>query len=467
MEKPNVLLITIDALRFDHLGCYGYLPDISPSMDSLASKGALFLKAISNGGRTPDSFPSILASRPPPLSEKEYGLVMQRNTNLPGLLKEAGYHTAAFHSNPFLSKFFHYDKGFDVFKDDLGPLDRARKRKIRMERPQGVLIKPSFWVRALHMAGSIFNYILFSFGGQRDVTAKKLTNRAISWLDTWPDSFFLWIHYMDVHYPYLPPRKYARKFCKRYVSPHRMSTLYHKLIRNLKNSKRLSPAEIDTLINLYDANIRYVDDNIGRLLDSLGSRLENTLIIVTADHGETFGEHGTLGHETVLYDEVIHVPLIMVGPGVKTDTIVGQPVELIGLSPTIVDLVGISSVKDFRGESLLPVMRGGQFMDRGVISTRVFPRHGERGLAYRTSDWKYIRTESLDELNTLISEEVYNLRDDPKERNNLCGSEDREAKAFELEAVDKILEFKQLKREEETAYEKERIRSRLKKLPKL
>ena len=109
LETPNIILITIDALRFDHLGCYGYSRDTSPNIDSLASKGALFLEAIANGGWTPDSFPSILASKLPPLDNNEYRLA--RKSTLAGLLQGAGYQTAAFHSNPFLSELFHYNEG--------------------------------------------------------------------------------------------------------------------------------------------------------------------------------------------------------------------------------------------------------------------------------------------------------------------------------------------------------------------
>ena len=106
MKKPDVILITVDCLRSDHLGCYGYHRNTSPNIDSLASKGAIFLEAISNGGWTPDSFPSILASQLPPLSLDEYRRVMQRSPTLAGVLKRAGYETAAFHSNPFLAEYF-------------------------------------------------------------------------------------------------------------------------------------------------------------------------------------------------------------------------------------------------------------------------------------------------------------------------------------------------------------------------
>lgn len=465
MGKPNVLLITIDCLRPDHLGCYGYARDTSPNLDSLAAKGALFLEAIANGGRTPDSFPSILASQLPPLTDNEYREIMKRGPTLAGLMRGAGYQTAAFHSNAFLTKFFYYDNGFNIFEDSLGTLNIRRQGRTRGIRRVETLL------RIESRLGIIFNFVLYLLGRQREATAEQLTNRVVSWLDTCSDSFFLWSHFMDIHYPYLPPSEYVHKLFNRHISRYRMATLPYKQLKSFRNvdirkAEWLSPAEIDTLADLYDANIRYIDDNIAKLMDSLGNRLENTIIIITADHGEAFGEHKYLGHGT-LYEELVHVPLIMVGPGIKAGTIVKEPVELMDLSPTVAELAGISSTKGFRGRSLLPVMMGTKRATKGAIATRLIPELRQRLVSYRTPDWKYIRTESLDEANTLLLEEVYDLRNDPRERHNLHGSGDGKAKAFKLEAVNKILEFKRLKREKETAYEKERIKAKLKKLPRL
>ncbi len=467
MEKPNILLLTIDCLRADHLGCYGYSRDTSPNIDRLASKGALFLEAISNGGRTPASFPSILASQLPPLEWEEHKQIMQRAPTLAGILKKAGYQTAAFLSNPFLTKFFHYDKGFNVFEDDLGIISDQTLKK-----PKRALLRKSKVLGKIRiLLGRILNLTLFWAGKQRDATAEKLTGRAVSWLKNCPSSFFLWSHFMDAHYPYLPPSKYVHQICNRHISKYRIFNLYYRRLKSLRiadfrNADWLSQSEIDTLIDLYDANIRYIDDSIGKLLDSLGSRLKNTIIIITADHGEAFGEHNSLGHCT-LFEELVHVPLIMVGPGIKAATIVNEPVNLLDLAPTITDLVGIDSIKGFRGRSLLPVVSGEEGVTDGTIMTNIIYESRLRLLSYRTPEWKYIRTESMDEAGTVLSEEVYDLRNDPKEKYNLQGSENGHAKTFELEAVNKILEFKRLKREEKIAYEKERIKERLSKLPKL
>ncbi|MHA1833105.1 MAG: sulfatase-like hydrolase/transferase, partial [Candidatus Baldrarchaeia archaeon] len=129
-EQLSIILITIDSLRVDHLRCYGYHRNTSPNIDSLASKGALFLQAVSNGGGTPEAFPSILASTLPPVRAEEYAIILKERSTIAEILKERGYNTGAFHSNPYLSKFFHYDKGFDTFDDSMSRLGLIRKWRV-------------------------------------------------------------------------------------------------------------------------------------------------------------------------------------------------------------------------------------------------------------------------------------------------------------------------------------------------
>jgi len=240
-----------------------------------------------------------------------------------------------------------------------------------------------------------------------------------------------------------------------------MSTLGFKHIRNRSSPEQLTSNETATLINLYDACINYIDDNLGRLFDILERQQDNTIIVIIADHGDTFGEHGLLGHS--IYEESIRVPLIIVGGGIKAGTVVQELVELMDLTPTIADLAGVSPAPSFHGKSLLPLISGSQNNAKGIIVTIISPWLQRRMLAYRTHEWKYIRSESLSQVNTVISEEVYNLKTDPKERYNLHASRDNKARTFELEAIDELQKFKQLKEVEETIYEKERIKARLKK----
>jgi len=244
-----------------------------------------------------------------------------------------------------------------------------------------------------------------------------------------------------------------------------MSALYLKQLENFASSERLSLTQIESLINLYDASISYTDDNLGRLFESLGNRSENTIIVVTADHGEVFGEHGSLGHG-LLYEELVRVPLVIAGGGLRAGTMVKEAVELMDLAPTIADLAGVGSAGSFHGQSLLPVISCGRRKTKGIISAAISPLLAKRSLAYRTPEWKYIRGEGIYQANALLSEEIYNLINDPRESNNLHGSRDKEARAFQVEAIDRLQRFKQHKRAYKTESEKGRIRAKLKEISK-
>ncbi len=462
METPNILLITIDSLRYDHLSCYGYPRNTTPNIDSLAKRGVRFLETISNGGHTPTAFPAILASELPPSEKSELKAVLQGSTTLAQVLHSLGYSTAAFHSNPQVSRFYGYNKGFDVFDDSLREFSPIRMRLWIRTMPKS---PNSLNAKLIKTASRLFKPIISRVMARPIITAEVITKKPISWLETRQGKFFLWLHYMDVHHPYLPPAKYVSELCSQSVSQQQMKVLWRKM---LKKPSELSPSDRTTLINLYDATIRYTDDTIGLLLDKLKNHLDNTIVIVTADHGEEFGEHGRFGHGA-LYEELLHVPLIIAGPGVKSGTLVKQQVSLIDLAPTIVDLIGIVSIPDFCGTSLLSIIEGKEKALSGTISTFVDPvrRQSQRVVSFRASGWKYIRTDNLDTIDATAIEEIYNLKNDPKEDNNLFGSGDEEASLFEAEAKRQIAIFRQSKAEERTSYEKARIKARLSKLSNL
>jgi len=460
IDSPNVLLITIDALRRDHLGCYGYHRNTSPNIDALAAKGVTFLQAISNGGQTTQAFPSILESVFPPLDGSGIKPTTRRSITLAEVFKNAGYQTAAFHSNPLLSHFYGYSKGFNVFDDSYQQMKRWRaRRQIRVIASSLRKLIP----KLIEKTGSVMGPTLIRVLNRPTINANEINNKATSWLQTHSEEFLLWLHYMDVHFPYMPAGEYLSQFCNHSVSRRQMINLRHKMIRR---PNELSQTEIETLINLYDADIKYTDEMIGSLLDRLRSHLDNTIVIITADHGEEFGEHGSFGHQTV-YDGTLRVPLIIAGPDIKGGTVVKQQIGLIDLAPTIVDLAALRSPRGFQGKSLLPRMEDKEQATTGVISvisTRVNPMvEIAVNIAYRIPDWKYILSESLDD-GRLLGEEVYDLGSDPGETKNLHGEGNGEADRFELEARKRIAQFKQLKVEESTDYEKQKIKAKLSKM---
>jgi len=460
METPNIILITIDSLRYDHLGCYGYPRNTSPNIDSLAARGVKFLQAISNGGNTPASFPSILLSALPPLDSSDSRAILRRSTALAELLKNAGYKTAAFHSNPHVSRFYGYGKGFDIFDDSFRQFSPKGGRlwiRTRAKSPGSLMAKVVTKVRR------VLKPILYRVLPRHTINAERLTNKAMSWLDARKGKFFLWLHFTDVHHPYMPPVKYLHQFCDELLNRRQMKEACLKM---LTSPNELSQSDIEMLINLYDASIKYTDDIIGSFLQEIGRRLSNTFVIITADHGEEFGEHGRFRHHA-LYDGLLHVPLIMAGPSLQSGMSVEQQVSSIDLSPTIVEIAGAGSPQSFRGQSLLPLMKGEGKITECTISTLLDNDLEKRQFSYRTPGWKYIRTESLNVSGLVLREEVYDLTNDPGETENLHGTDTEEVKNFEEEALDKLSQFKQLKVEESTDYEKQRIKVKLSRLKKL
>ena len=389
--EQNLILITIDCLRADHVGGLGEAGQTTPNIDELARKGALFSQTISNGVGTPESFPSIITSTYPLMSPHSSGahgsFWVKLSSNwitIAEALKSRGFSTAAYNANPWLTLIFHYDRGFDVFDDSLESYRRD----------------------------NIFDKLrrkFCSLRGNKFLRADVVNSKAISWLRSNLDGFFLWLHYMDVHSPYNPKKLTILK---------RIDAI--RLERKMRqNPEKFSEDELKRLKSLYDKEIRYVDNEIKSLIEKLakmGISLKNTFYIVTADHGEQFMEHGELGHGR-LYDEVIRVPLIISGPGIKGNTLIEDQVSLLDLAPTIVDLVNIPKVETFLGTSLVPMMDGRRAEPNNYVISETLTQN----FSCRTENWKYI-TDRKDR------HELYNLQIDPDEKTNLANRNEKKVK---------------------------------------
>jgi len=398
LDKPNILLITIDSLRPDHLGTFGYGRETSPNIDELANRGRNFTMAFTHGGGTPQAFPPILAGVPPPVDVQQCNLRSKKGVKIVHLLKGLGYETGAFNSNPFLSSYYGYSDGFDQFFHDLkGAVDD----------------------RHTFAGGGIMPYLRLVFARPPYVIGEDLTQIALSWISRTKRPFFTWIHYMDVHMPYLPPtdsvRAIEHKPCSRYY----MVWLYRKMYKSNKRVYRtmdpslsnLTNRDLANIVNYYDGAIRYVDSCVGALLQGLESqrKLQNTLIILTADHGELLGEHGVVDHG-YLYDQDIHVPLIFAGSNISNAR-VDTPVTHLAIQKTIMDILKVDE-----SYSSNELARGFADFNQGIISTVVDVRR--KSYSCRTMDWHYIET-SDSVLNTNVFE-LYNLKDDPSEEENVA-----------------------------------------------
>jgi arylsulfatase A-like enzyme len=397
----NVLLITIDCLRPDHMSVYGYKRPTTPHLDALANKGVSFTQVISQGPCTEVSFPAMFSSTYPGMFGGFPRLSPQRRL-LAEMLREAGYRTVALGSNPHLSPTYGYDRGFEIFDSNLVPWIQSRQNRLLQHLN-----------RFFNVARGLLPYL----------PASTLTAKAVRFLRRRPAAgpWFLWLHYMDVHEPYCPPRRHAARF---------QSTEQPKLSNQAIWKKALSrPGEISEnerqhLIDLYDAEINFVDEQIGQLLTHLQQldSLDSTLVIVTADHGEEFGEHGQFSHRFKLYDELLWVPLIMRLPLGKVPRrwarspdrsppagqVVTAQVRLLDLVPTILDLLNVDN-GPFEGTSLLPLVEGRDETPRIAIS-ETQPKTGLYSI--RQAGWKLILNVDTGMV------ELYNLQEDPREKAN-------------------------------------------------
>jgi arylsulfatase len=320
----NIILLTIDALRADHVSWHGYDRDTTPFLDEFSDRSTVFEAAYSASSHTREALPALLTGRYPAEAVRD-GFTRGAET-IPMLLPDE-YATAAFHSNPYISRAYGYDEGFDTFYDDL----RLGQNKLL------ALVQ-----RALD------KFVLNR--GEYHARAEEINRRSLSWVSSLSESepFFLWNHYMDVHGPYNPPEDYAK--WSNNVSNAEAQCLYE----SLSGDDVPSDDDVELAKNLYDGEIRYVIAKIEEFLDELETMgmLSDTLLIITSDHGDLFGEYGEFAHPRYVYPELTHVPLVVFSPRIQPQT-TDNPVSTIDILPTILDLIHQKEM-DLPGTSLLP-----------------------------------------------------------------------------------------------------------------
>jgi len=368
-RKPvrNVVLITIDTLRADHLGCYGYGRAQTPNLDQLSQQGATFWNATSVTPLTLPAHSSIMTgSYPLAHGVRDNGGYYLDNKwqTLAETMKASGFHTGGFISAFVLDRRWGIAQGFDEYFDHF---ELSKYKTVSMDSVQR----------------------------RGDETLGK----ALAWLDKNKTSrFFTWIHFYDPHTPYDPPEPFRSQFQ-------------------------------DKSWGLYDGEIAFVDNLVGRIRDFLSSNnlLSTTLVVITGDHGESLGEHQEAGHGFFIYDATTHVPLIVLDPGEKPVKISDQ-VRSIDLFPTIAEAAGVKIPSSVQGVSLLPLVRGGTLPQKlTAYSESYFARfhYGWSELkSLRTPDYKYIDAPE---------KELYRLSQDRSERNNLYDGDASHAKPFEAE----------------------------------
>lgn len=369
-RRPNVLLIVVDTLRADHLGCYGAARNTSPAIDALASEAVRFERAYTTAPWTSPAVASLLTG----LYPSAHGVTALDTTlsaeveTLAEILAGRGYRTAGVVSHVLVSSERGFAQGFDDYSED-----EARGHD--------------------HVSTS-------------GVTRRARVRLAEIVIDG-DEPFFLFVHYFDPHFRYMPHDRIE-------FAPERAGRLSGgetiEELRALRDT--FSEEEVGFLRDLYDEEIRFTDRGIGMLLEALRThRLErDTIVVLTADHGEEFLERGWLGHSRTLYEELIRVPLIARVPSVEPK-VVSRPVSLVSIAPTILEWIGEEPETDrFQGRSLAELARrGDEAGPPGPVFAEQLARRAVVGERF-----KLIR-EGLD-----AGIELYDLAGDPAERRNLA-----------------------------------------------
>lgn len=383
----HVILIIVDTLRPDFLSCYGWQRISTPNIDKLAKDGVLFSKAISSAPWTLPSVASIMTGLSPSvhMATKMDSKLSDSLMTLAEYMRDAAYHTAAIGSNVFLKRNHNVSQGFLHY--DFFP--KAR-------------ISNSFGSGLLHR--------LFPNAFKSDASTHDLTELACNWLEeNYKRDFFLWIHYFDPHLPYTPPPDFVPKS----EPPRRIGKSFSKLIEVRGGYLVPSLPEREWIKGLYSSEIRYVDENIGTLINTLKrlNSYDESLIIFTSDHGEEFWEHGGFEHGHTLFNEVIWVPLIIKLPLSAVRGEIDKVVSTGSITPTVLDLCKIDYEREYLSvESLLPLWRDNphKFDEKPIFT---------RGLSY-FEDRESVIFNGLKYVHFLISnhEELYDLYHDPKEQ---------------------------------------------------
>lgn len=341
----GVLLVTIDTLRADRLGAYGYTLARTPVLDALAARGVRFADATAHAPLTHPSHAAIMTGRYP----GAFGIRLNGMTPLPPdahtlaeRFRDAGFSTGAIVASVILDEAYGIGQGFQSYDD-------------RISVPSGDVALSTLQRRA-----------------------GEVTDRALAWLKGRRGPWFLWVHYYDPHLPYTAP-----------------------------------PATSSSAGG-YDAEVAYVDVQLGRLLAAIDGA--STLVTVTSDHGEGLGDHGEPDHGYFLYDSVLHVPLIMAGPGVKA-RVVAEQVRSIDVAPTLADFVGKLEGWQVDGESLRALMDG-------ASRANVPPSYAESWYPKLHFGWSELRSLRVGEWKHVAAPrpELYDLRGDRRELKNVVAA---------------------------------------------
>jgi arylsulfatase A-like enzyme len=393
---PSVILLMVDTLRADHLSCYGYTAHRTPAIDALAADGARFARAYAQASWTRPSVATILTSLYPSSHNAVHksDILPEQVITLPEVMRGAGYRTVGFADNINIAPLFGFQQGFDEY----------------------AFLEPAFFFGATEAAAQLTIYSQLRllreryFSGTKYVEnyyqpAEVVTARALEWLARSGEQrpFFMFLHYMDPHDPYFT-HPYNGEGLARVANP------------------KPDPSQADRYRAAYDGEIRYLDAEIGHLLDGLKARglYDRNVIVLTSDHGEEFYEHGGWWHGLTLYDEQIAVPLIVKPPRGGDAGVVSQAlVSSLDIAPTILALTGLAAPAAMQGQPLrldveAPAPRDYTFAEQDL--------EGNILQAYHSGRWKLIQA-NLGNPRGLPPRQLFEMARDPREQHDLAAVE--------------------------------------------
>jgi len=353
-KPPNLIIITVDTLRQDHLGCYGS-DTKTTALDKLASEGFRFRDSVTVAPTTLPSHTSLFTG----LYPARHGVRLNGRFQVPDeaqtlaeILLAKGYRTAAFVGSAVLNKHYALDQGFQIYNDDVGSDVNSAQAQRR---------------------------------------GADVSHAAIDWLEGVRAPFFLWVHYFDPHGPYDPPPPYDSDYYKgdprnsKHTSMDGISVVYYQNLDGI--------TDIRYPLAQYKGEVTYTDNAIGQLLEAADRRglRDNTLVLMTADHGESLGENNYyFDHGETLHDTSMRVPLIIRAPWLEGTRVVEGPVSLVDVYPTVLELLDIEAPAGIQGQSVADYLVEGSVPDRELFMETMLPMTSKRSAIFgiQTEHWK-------------------------------------------------------------------------------
>ena len=412
-NKPNVLLVVLDTVRADHLSSWGYDKETSPNLDVLAKKSALFKNVTSVSSWTLPAHASMFTGNFifKHGAHENHQKLDDTQVTLAEIFREKGYATAGFIGGPYCKAKYGVGQGFEYYNDRLDFFEYQHTEDLLSVR------------RMLQFFSMEIGKKVLGLDGER--TASEINQDVKKWLNkNGRKPYFLFINYFDAHDPYDPPMAYRELF----TSDNRDEKALNFLVRDIYFSpeERYKFTTVDDelrklMVALYDAEIRELDYHFNSLLKYMEDEgyLENTIVVITSDHGEEFLEHGGTLHKQTLYTEVLEVPLLVYYPQMIRPQLIRTRVSNIDIFPTILSLAGIDVPEGIDALDLLPLIEGEREFERDYVISQRYAReeHGESYLqAITESEWKLIEVTPERER---LRNSLYYIQSDFKEKKNL------------------------------------------------